>query len=179
MTAAISIFTFVYLSIGIIYFGSKKRHYNHIKDTISELAETGSDHEKVVSYALFLPVGILLFIIGFIGQGEILKGLCYCLGTGYVVTAFFPCDAGSPLTGSAKQIVHNVAGVIEYAGGLFFLWQAAEKNMQFFLADYKTISVVILIGILIISIPKNPVRGLVQRITELVLFASVIYLSLA
>jgi hypothetical protein len=179
MTAAISIFSFVYLAIGIIYFGSKKRHYNHIKDTISELAETGSDDEKLVSYALFLPVGVLLFVVGFASQNEILKGLSFCLGTGYVATAFFPCDAGSPLTGSGRQTVHNIAGVIEYAGGLFFLWQAAEKNTQFFFGTYKTIAVFVMIGILIISFPKNPVRGLVQRITELLLFASVIHLSLA
>jgi len=178
MTAAVSIFSFVYLAIGIVYFGSRKKHYSHIKDTISELAETGSDNEKLVSYVLFLPVGILLFIIGFATQNAILKGLSFCLGTGYVVTAFFPCDAGSPLIGSRKQAVHNIAGVIQYAGGLFFLWQAAEKNIHFFFGTYKAIAISVMVCILIISFPKNPVRGLVQRITELLLFASVIHLSL-
>lgn len=178
MTAAVSIFSFVYLAIGIMYFGSRKKHYNHVKDTISELAETGSADEKFVSYALFLPVGILLFIIGFATQNEILKGLSFCLGTGYVVTAFFPCDAGSPIIGSSKQVVHNMAGVIQYAGGLFFLWQAAEKNIHFFFGTYKAIAVLVMIGIIIISFPENPARGLVQRITELLLFASMIHLSL-
>ncbi|MGN6165364.1 MAG: DUF998 domain-containing protein [Flavisolibacter sp.] len=178
MIAVISIFSFVYLAIGIIYFGSRKQHYNHVSDTISELAETGSNDEKLVSYALFLPVGILLFIVGFATQNEILKGLSFCLGTGYVVTAFFPCDAGSPLMGSSKQTVHNIAGVIQYAGGMFFLWQAAKRNMQFFFGTYKTIVVLVLFGVLIIPFPKNPVRGLVQRVTELLLFASIIHLSL-
>ena len=129
----LTILTSLYLLIGILYFGFKKSSYSHIKDTISELGEFGSKHAKMVNYGLFMPVGLLLFIIAFLNtSNSVLMGLSISLGIGYVVSAFFPCDPGSPFTGSGRQQVHNLGGFIEYAGGIIFLMRASEQELSFF-----------------------------------------------
>ena len=178
MPTLLPIFTGLYLLIGIVYFGIRKSSYSHIKDTISELGEYGSKHAKIVNYGLFMPVGILLFIIAILNTANnVVMGLSISLGVGYLVSAFFPCDPGSPLTGSGRQQVHNFGGFIEYAGGLFFLMRAAEQDLSFFNIDYKILGFVVIVCILITSIPKNPIRGLAQRVAELILFTSLINLS--
>ena len=178
MHTFLPILTSIYLLIGIIYFGFKKSSYSHIKDTISELGEFGSKHAKMVNYGLFLPVGVLLFIIAFLNSSNsVLMGLSISLGIGYIVSAFFPCDPGSPFTGSGRQQVHNLGGFIEYAGGLIFLMRASEQDLSFFNVDYKLLGFVVIVCIIITSIPKNPIRGLAQRIAELILFACLVQLS--
>ncbi len=178
MLTILPILTSLYLLIGIIYFGFKKSSYSHIKDTISELGEFGSKHAKMVNYGLFIPVGALLFIIAILNSSNsVLMGLSISLGIGYIVSAFFPCDPGSPFTGSGRQQVHNLGGFIEYAGGLIFLMRASEQDLSFFNVDYKLLGFVVIVCIIITSIPKNPIRGLAQRIAELILFACLIQLS--
>ena len=179
MLTLLPILTAIYLLIGILYFGFKKSFYSHIKDTISELGEFGSKHAKMVNYGLFMPVGVLLFIIAFFNSSNsVLVGLSISLGIGYIVSAFFPCDPGSPFTGSVRQQVHNLGGFIEYAGGLIFLMRASEQELSFFNVDYKFLGFVVVVCIAITSIPKNPIRGLAQRIAELIFFASLIHLSM-
>ena len=178
MITLLSILTSLYLLIGVLYFGFKKSSYSHIKDTISELGEYGSKHAKMVNYGLFLPVGVLLFIIAFLNtSNSVLMGLSISLGIGYVVAAIFPCDPGSPFTGSGRQQIHNLGGFIEYAGGLIFLMRASEQELSFFNIDYKLLGIIVIVCIIITSIPKNPIRGLAQRIAELILFLSLIHLS--
>ena len=134
----------------------------------------------MVNYGLFLPVGVLLFIIAFLNfSNSVLLGLSFCLGIGYVVAAFFPCDPGSPYTGSGRQHIHNLGGFIEYAGGLIFLMRASEQKLSFFNIDYKLMGFLVIVCIIITSIPKNPYRGLAQRVAELILFGSLIELSFA
>ena len=173
-----SLIAFIYLLIGIIYFGAKKTAYSHIKDTISELGEYGSKYGKRVNYGLFLPVGLLLFIIAlFNTDNTIVLGLSICLGIGYVVAAFFPCDPGSPMTGTARQQIHNLGGFIEYAGGLVFLMRASDQGLRFFSVDYKIAAYGVIACIILTSLPNNPVRGLAQRVAELILFGSLLQLS--
>ena len=180
MLSILSIFTFLYLITGIFYFGFKKSSYSHIKDTISELGEYGSKHANLVNYGLFMPVGVLLFIIAILNtSNNLVMGLSISLGTGYVLAAFFPCDPGSPYTGSGRQHIHNLGGFIEYAGGLIFLMRAGEADINFFSIDYKILGGLVIVCIIITSIPKNPIRGLTQRIAELILFGCLIELSFA
>jgi len=178
MPVLLPILTSLYLLLGILYFGFKKPSYSHIKDTISELGQYGTKHAKLVNYGLFLPVGVLLFIIAFLNSSNnVVVGLSISLGIGYVVSAFFPCDPGSPFTGSGRQQVHNLGGFFEYAGGLLFLMRASEQELSFFNIDYKLLAFMVIVCIIITSIPKNPIRGLAQRIAELILFTCLIQLS--
>ena len=130
----IAIAVTAYLIAGILYFGQKKIGYNHLKHTISELGESGTAREKQVGFGLFLPAGMGLLFIAVTNQHhEIIRGLSACLAVGYIVAAFFPCDPGSPVSGTWKQQLHNFGGFIEYAGGIYFLMKATEQDMLFFL----------------------------------------------
>lgn len=165
----------MYLVIGIIYWGAKVPGHHHVKHTISELGEFGSPFSRQVSWGLFLMVGALLLIAGFLSTDHATaRGLAACLGTGYVVAAFFPCDVGSPLGGSGRQQIHNLGGFVEYAGGAFFIFQAAETELPFVWLDYKTAGMIVIAGIVLVSIPGFFLRGLAQRITELILFGSLL-----
>jgi len=91
-------------------------------------------------------------------------GLSLALAAGYIISAFFPFDSGSPASGSWKQQLHN-------AGGIYFLLQAAQSGLQLLGVPFKTVGFVVVGCIVVTSIPNNPVRGLAQRIAELLLFA--------
>jgi len=166
-----------YLIAGILYYGYKKSGYDHFKHTISELGETGTPWEKQVGFGLFLPVGIGLLVIAFTHwDHEIVRGLSVCLAVGYLVAAFFPCDKGSPSSGSRKQQVHNLGGFIEYAGSIFFLVKAGEYDLGILGINFKIIGYIVIVCVIITSIPGNPVRGLAQRVAELLLFGALIYM---
>lgn len=171
----IAIAVTAYLIAGIFYFGSKKAGYSHLKHTISELGETATAREKQVGFGLFLPVGIGLLVIAFTHwDHEIVRGLAACLAVGYLVAAFFPCDKGSPASGSWKQQVHNLGGFIEYAGAIFFLVKAGEYDLEIFGINFKIIGYIVIVCVILTSIPGNPLRGLAQRVAELLMFAALI-----
>ena len=100
---------------GTICFACRRPEYRQTIDTISELGERGAGDSRLVSFGLFLPVGLLVWLALWLvhrqnpGVDVSLSLLALsCLGTGYVVAAFFPCDPGSPLYGSWRQQVHNL-----------------------------------------------------------------------
>ena len=176
MAFLLSFFVLSYLIAGTFYFGNKIKNYSQIKDTISELAYTGSRYEKQVSFGLFFPVGIMLVIIGFLANdNNHILGLASSLSIGYLVAAFFPCDPGSPSSGSWNQHLHNLGGFIEYAGSIFFIMKAAENDLSIGFIPFKIIGYIVIVCIIITSIPKNPVRGLAQRIAELLLFTCLLW----
>src|SRR5215469_10933695 len=90
--------------IETLYFASQEPDYSHVSNTISELGETGASHARQVAFGFFLPVGILVWLALWLVHHEvqdrnvsvILVALS-CLGTGYALSAVFPCDAGGPL----------------------------------------------------------------------------------
>lgn len=171
-----SIVCTISLAAGTLFFGSRKENYSALKHSISELGETGARHEKAVGYGLFLPVGLMLLAIALVTPSFILKGLSACIAAGYLVAAFFPCDAGSPAAGSFKQTIHNIGGFAEYAGAAFFLMRASENDLQLWFIDYKIIALMV-IGCMIGISVASPIRGLLQRMAEVLLFGSVIAMA--
>ncbi|RYF74186.1 MAG: DUF998 domain-containing protein [Cytophagaceae bacterium] len=174
--------TGLYLLAGIIYFSNRRKGYNSIQHTISELGEVGAADKERVNYGLFLPVGVLLVLAGLytyltasVVYSVGLAGLSVSVGIGYVVAAFFPCDVGSPLSGSTRQQIHNLGGSIEYIGGALFLFNIAGKLPN---EKIHTIGSIILIGSILLSVRRLfPWRGLLQRLLEIALFGSLIFLS--
>ncbi len=174
MTFILTLFSSLVLITGIIYFGWRKPNYNHWHHTISELGEVGSPVARPVNYGLFLPVGLLLWLVAVLTDKEVIAGLAGCVGAGYVVAALFPCDVGSPVSGSSRQQIHNLGGAIEYIGGAYFLSQISAKPI---LSDYNLFSiaaVVVIAGSVCLSIPGLFIRGFLQRILEVVLFGSLL-----
>lgn len=154
--------------------------YSHVRDTISELGEKGSPFEKVVAYAVFLVVGFILILSsGALSFQDSLTetqlnlcGLLACVGTGYAIAAFFPCDPGSPLTGSPRQSIHNFGGIIEYIGGAYFLIRTALPIFP--ILGYLIISASVAMSFSFWA----PWRGFIQRVAEVGLFGGIIFLSI-
>lgn len=169
MLLLLTSFTALYLFYGIFYVGRKKVNYSHFSDTISELGEIGTTLTQRVSYGLFLPVGLLLFLIAWLSPATVLTELAVCVGIGYAVAAFFSCDVGSPSSGSARQQIHNLGGAIEYLGSAYILFQFANQTDAggtFF----RIGAIGILVGTVLVAIAGLRLRGLVQLTMEVTLF---------
>jgi hypothetical protein len=99
--------------------------HSHVVNFISELGAAGTQWGAVVSWAGFLPIGVLT--LGFLifaapllrlqGAAKVGYWLLSFIGIAYVGSAFAPCDLGCPVSGSPTQLVHNLLGLMEYLGG--------------------------------------------------------------
>lgn len=168
------IFSITYLIAGIVYEGTKKPLYSHIRHTISELGEITYTRSAWVSWGLFFPVGVSFLLVGFWGaKQESIQGIAMCLGVGYVVATLFPCDEGSPMEGSWRQVIHNVGGAIEYIGSLYFVAKSDISLFNGYVAKDLLLYGIILC-IMLISLPTLKIRGLFQRILEAVLLFIVV-----
>lgn len=159
----------VYLFAVLIVLGRQKPEYSRIRHAISEIGEVGAPHQRFVAFGLFLPVGLLLLIVAWLVQpvSAASAGLALCISIGYLVAAIFPCDVGSPLTGSVRQMIHNLGGAVEYIGGAFALLRIAEDlGSPFRVAGFFVLGAAIALSLT----PLASVRGIVQRLAELCLF---------
>ena len=168
----------IFLVAGIIYFAYKSPHYTHLKHTISELGEDDAVNSRAANLGLFLPSGLLLILFGLLNSGNTnIKGLAICLGAGYLVSALFPCDPGSPLGGSGKQTIHNIGGFIEYAGGIYFLNKSRHLLLTPGFIEPQWIIGFLVVCVILTSLPGFKLRGLFQRIVEFILFGQLLWLS--
>lgn len=185
LTRFLAIVTTVVLAVAIAVFGLLREDYSHVRNTISELGEFGGAHSAAVSWGVFLPVGLAVLAVAVLvlrqadgARRFAAAGLCAAIAVGYLVAAAFPCDPGSPLSGTARQSVHNLGGAIEYIGGAVALaalaWRAPRFGRSFGLAAALVAATAI--GL---SVPEwFDVRGLIQRIGEAALFSGLILVTL-
>jgi hypothetical protein len=165
----ITLFAVAYLFALLFFLGARKPSYSHIRNTISELGEIGAPQERFVAIGVFLPVGILLLLVAYLTLplGIETAALALCVAIGYLVAAAFPCDVGSPLSGTWRQAVHNFGGGVEYIGGAFALLRIAERFGQ----PFQALGFIVLGVAIAISVQSfGSVRGLIQRLGELCLF---------
>jgi hypothetical protein len=165
----VTLIAVTYLFAGLFALAPRKAGYSHVRHTISEIGEAGAPHQRLVAWALFLPVGLLLLLVAYPLRpvSPPAAALALCLAVGYLGAAAFPCDPGSPVSGSARQALHNLAGAVEYIGGGFALLVLAEHLGQ----PFKLAGFVVLGTALALSfVPSGSVRGLVQRVAEVCLF---------
>jgi hypothetical protein len=177
MVFAVILLSAVWLLSGLVYVGQRTPGYSHWRDTISELGETGTPLMRPVSYGLFLPIGLLLWLAAWVAEANGTAGLAACVGSGYVIAALFPCDVGSPTSGSGRQQLHNLGGAVEYIGGAYWLSQLSAGPG---IAGYSLSSLaagVVIAGAVLLSAPGFGLRGVTQRIVEGVLFGSLLLLS--
>jgi len=171
VAALLPLAAFVYLFVGLFVLAARKPGYSHVLHTISEIGEVGAPDQRLVAWGLFLPVGLAFLPGAILLQNAVpaVAALCLCIAVGYLVAAVFPCDPGSPVSGSARQGMHNLGGAVEYIGGGLALLAAAKAfDVPGRIAGYVVLAVAIGLTIL----PAGAPRGLLQRIGELVLFGS-------
>jgi hypothetical membrane protein len=179
--------TAVMVLLGTVYFASLRPGYSHISNTISELGETGAPQARAVAFGFFLPVGLIVWWALWLAQCHrpghdtslVLLALSG-LGTGYVLAAFFPCDPGGPLFGSWRTMVHNAGGVIDYGGTalgfLLFCRYCARHKMRLQAVTFGMAAALGFLALVLLGLPPAfPIRGAVQRVTELIQFAGVLF----
>lgn len=171
-------------------FSSLRPGYSHIGNTISELGETGASHAPLVAFGFFLPVGLMVWLAFWVlrratpGKDvSLVLFPMFCLGAGYVVSAFFPCDPVAPLWGSRRTLVHNVAGLVDYGGtgiGFLLVWRwLARGKATSQAATFAVGGVLVLVCLVVLWLPPAfPLRGAVQRVAELIQFSGVFCLCL-
>jgi len=187
MSARILVAVAAVVLLGTLYFASLRSGYSHISNTISELGETGAPQARVVAFGFFLPVGLIvwwaLWLAHCHGSGQDTLPVLFALsglGAGYVLAAFFPCDPGAPLFGSWRTLVHNTAGVIDYGGTalgfLLFCRCCARRKLKLPAFAFGIAAALGFLGLVLLGLPLAfPVRGAVQRVTELIQFTGVFF----
>jgi len=173
--AALPLLALGYLFASLFLLAARKAGYSHRLHTISEIGESGAPDQVFVAWGLFFPIGITFLLEAFLlrDTSPAISPLCACIAVGYLVAAVFPCDPGSPASGSNRQAVHNVGGAIEYIGGGFALLAAAANfGTPARLAGYVVLAVAGALTIL----PAGSSRGLAQRVGEIALFGSASWL---
>jgi hypothetical protein len=161
----------LFLALGLAALARRKPGYSHLRDTISELGEFGVPDQRLVSVGFFGPIGMTALLIASLTleTSRPTAGLALCLAVGYLVAAAFPCDPGSPMSGSARQAIHNLGGGIEYLGGGVAMIVLGETLGRGFTAA----GIAVLASALLLSFPFGW-RGLVQRIAEACLFGGLV-----
>jgi hypothetical protein len=170
LTIAVTVIAAAYLFTSLFILAPRKAGYSHFKHTISEIGEVGAPNQRFVAFGVFLPIGLLLLLVAYFVQSVSTPSavLALSIATGYLIAAAFPCDAGSPVSGTARQAMHNLGGAVEYIGGGFALITIAERFGQ----PFKAAGFVVLGSAVALSIlPSTSVRGIIQRIAEVFLFA--------
>ncbi|MEY4507880.1 MAG: hypothetical protein RLZZ450_2 [Pseudomonadota bacterium] len=163
--------TLLYLTVSVVGVSAARPDYSHVRDTISQLGETGARLGPLTSYGVFLPVGFALAVIAYFSLAidRHVALLAASLATGYLGGALFRCDPGAPSRGTWRQQVHNLCGQAEYLGGAYALYRTAVQAGPLTAAPAV---VVVLVSAINVVTGQSRVRGLLQRIAELTLFIS-------
>ena len=167
---------YLYLLFGVIFYANKRPVYSHLKHSISELGENGSDYEKQVGFRVFMPVGLAFLLIAGLTYTEnwpaaVLAG---AMGFNYFLSAFFPCDPDTPVSGSWKNSIHNLVGGIAYVTMGYQLKALIDQQIGWY-AEVAFIALAVFLFNFIIGWPKQVV-GLTQRLAESTVFFCVFML---
>jgi hypothetical protein len=170
LATAITAIAAAYLFASLVALAPRKAGYSHLRHTISEIGETGARDQRFVALGLFLPVGLALLLVACLLRpaSTPAAALALCIAIGYIGAAAFPCDPGSPLSGTPRQALHNLAGAVEYIGGGFALMTLARDLGQ----PFKFAGFIVLAAAVGLSVvPAGAGRGILQRVAEPCLFA--------
>jgi hypothetical protein len=171
--AYLLLFIYLFLFFGVYHYAQKRPAYSHLKHTISELGENGSDFEKSVGFRLFLPVGLAFLLLAGLTfsnnwPAAVLAG---AMGFSYFLSALFPCDPGTPMSGSWKNSVHNLVGGLAYATILYQLKALIDQQVGWY-AELAFVALAVFLFNFIIGWPRQLV-GLTQRLAETSVFVCI------
>jgi hypothetical membrane protein len=161
-------------------------HYNHTNQFISELAASGTPHAGLMTYAGFIPAGMLCAMFGislFLWLRGSISGriggiLISLFGMGVVLAGFFPCDEACPQKdGSFANIIHNGVSALAFLAliigillvSLAFRKTGFQKKYWVYSLATALISGVLMIG-LSNALESPTGKGLWQRLFLLTVF---------
>ncbi len=165
-------------------------NYSHTASYISELGAIGMPLGGLVSFAGFLPTGLLVGAClaaaaaraGVTGSERIGFFLLMSVAIAYIGAAFARCDLGCPAHGSVRQQIHNLLGVAEYLGGsagLMLVSRGLSKAVPPATRGVLAIAgIVTLVAFVFMASPHLALwRGLAQRVAEAALFGSLLLIG--
>lgn len=173
--------------------GVMRADYSSVTNYISELGAEDARHSNIINWFGFLPVaiatGVLIFSLRARLRGYALArlGLAFLfigISVGYFGAFLFPCDYGCPLEGSPRQMIHNLAGVIEYPAGTIGIVLLA-LGLKDRLPNAVRIAVFIVaalsaIGfVMMINPDQDALRGFWQRLADYSMFGLILFLGWA
>lgn len=167
--------------VGTVWFGRRTAGYSHLRDTISELGAAGTRDARSVAWLWFAPSG-LLFALASVALGQAFgtddaaraASTLGLVGAGWIGAAIFPCDQGAPTFGTVRNHLHNLTGGGAYlagAAGLIEMGRALEDSHAILAMAAQASGSAVLVGLLLVSVPELPWRGLIQRVMEGLLHA--------
>jgi hypothetical protein len=167
----LSLVTLSYLIVAVLGIAAARPDYSHVRDTISQLGESGARLGRLTSYGVFVPVGMALAVVAYLAVpiDRDVALLAAALTAGYLGAGLFRCDPGAPSRGSWRQRVHNAFGRVQYLGGAYALYRLAVQAGP--LTPAPALVVVIVSAVTFVP-GQWRARGLLQRIAELTLFIS-------
>ena len=174
-----------------LWAGATTPGYSHIASYISELGALGMPFGRLVSFGGFLPAGLLTVaflvavapLVPTAGVGRVGYWLLLGIGTSYIGAALARCDPGCPATGSSRQTVHNLLGLLEYGGGGIGLWFLARPPVGgpqggWVRAGLRGTGAVAIVALVLMGVPELAQhRGLAQRVAEAALFSSLLLIG--
>lgn len=173
--------------------GAMRSDYTSLGNYISELGAKDAHNSKIINWFGFLPVaiatGVLIFSLRSRLQGFALARLGLMLlfigiSVGYFGAFLFPCDYGCPLEGSPRQMIHNLAGLVEYPAGTLGLvllgiglrdrLPQAVRILVLIVAALSAIGFVMMI-----NPDQESLRGFWQRLADYSMFILILFLGWA
>lgn len=185
----------ILLASGIILPGilaALQSDYTTFGNYLSELGAVGAPYATITNLLGFLPVAIasvmLLVYIAICGLnsrdgriGAVL--LMIGLSSGYLIAVLFPCDLGCPIEGSARQAIHNTAGLIQYplgALGLIMMGASMRRSGQNLGGLCLFSGVAMAVGFVMMLVPdQSGWRGAWQRLGDYSAFLTIISLAVS
>lgn len=165
---------------------SARPDYDNASQLISELGERGTPDGAWVSWAGFVPVGLLAIAFGVAawralrGERRLAWGVGLVgvgMGVAYVVSAFARCEPGCPTDGDLAQTIHNtLGGALGYLGAaagmlVFGLRARALPGWRTeALASLVVAPVLLVLGATLPQDSMADTRGVAQRVVELLIF---------
>jgi hypothetical membrane protein len=168
LASALAAIAAIFLAVALAVLGARKPGYRHRANTISEIGENGAPDQRLVAIGAFLPIGLAMLMAAFLTREvSSIAALGIAIAVGYLGAAAFPCDPGSPASGTARQSLHNLAGAVEYIGGGFALMTIARD----FGVSFQVAGAIVLVSAIALTVlASTSIRGLIQRIAEACLF---------
>jgi hypothetical protein len=161
----------LYLAVSVVLLAAARPDYSHVRDTISQLGESGAPRARRMSYGVFLPVGLALAFVSYalLSRSFDVALLAAGMAVGYLGAWLFPCDAGSPPWGTWRQVVHNCCGGVQYVVGGFALYRIRAQNGPL---SWAPAAVIFCALVTPFALRRFGMLGLSQRVAELTLFIS-------